>query len=192
MKTLSNPNREQAAQLIAEGRYEYSDIAEKIGVDRRTLHKWRQEPKFAARVDHISREFADGFKKLAIARQEYRLRSLNRLHLKLETLLDQRAADMAKESIPGGDQGVIVRQYKVSGENQVTEYVFDRAVFQEMRAIQEQAAKELGQLVEKHEHKINSVKDLSDEELDALDAELGPGGEAEGGDSQGEGAPAEG
>ena len=57
------------------------------------------------------------------------------------------------------------------------EYAVDTGLLREIRGIQEQAAKELGQLVEKQEMKIRSLKDLSDEELDAiiidLEAEVG-------------------
>ncbi len=187
MKPLSNPQREKAAQLIAEGRFEYGEIAEKVGVERTTLHRWRKDPKFANRVEQISREFSEASKRLAIRRKDYRISVLNRLQTKLENLIEQRAEDMANSNIPGGDQGLVVRQYKVSGENQVTEYVFDRAVLQELRAVQEQAAKELGQLVEKHEHKISSVKDLSDEELELLANELEQA-ETPGSNPEGEGS----
>jgi transposase-like protein len=186
MKILSNPKREQAAQLISEGQYEYGEIAEKLGVDRKTLHRWRNDPRFVARVDHLSREFSESTKQLAIRRKDYRISVLNRLHTKLVNLIEQRAADSTVKDAAGGDQGLIVKQFKVSGDNQVTEYVFDRAVLQELRAVQEQAAKELGQLTEKHEHKISSLKDLSDDELASIAAELDGAGEVESGSSEGD------
>jgi transposase-like protein len=151
MNETPKQRKEEAAQLVAEGRLEYSEIADKVGVDERTLLRWRRTANFIARVEAISDDFLKSSRKLAIARKEYRLGVLNRLHTKLERLMEQRAADVSTAEAAGGDQGLIVRQYKVSGENQVTEYVFDRAVLQEMRALQEQAAKELGEFVEKRE-----------------------------------------
>ncbi len=68
--------KEQAAQLLAEGRYEYQQIAEMVGVTVRALHKWRKNPKFAARVDELSREFANAALKRGIARKEYRIKTL--------------------------------------------------------------------------------------------------------------------
>jgi transposase-like protein len=186
MRELKNPQQEQAAQLVAEGRHEYIEIAEKVGVERRTLHRWRKDKKFAARVEQISAELSDRLLKRAIARKEYRVMVLNRMHTKIETLIEERAANMGEE-IAGGGTGLLVRQYKVSGENQVTEYVYDSAAVRDLLKIQEQAAKELGQLVEKHEHKIRSVKDLSDDELAALAAELDDPQSAEGEDSSGAG-----
>lgn len=186
MKVLSDPKREQAAQLIAEGRFEFGEVAEKVGVDRVTLYRWKRDKRFTARVEQIIADHSRATKRLAIARKDYRVGVLNKLHTKLETLIEQRAADPSTANIPGGDQGLVVRQFKVSGENVVSEYVFDRAVLQELRAVQEQAAKELGQFVEKHEHKIGSLKDLSDDELAALLGELDDSPEAESEDSRGD------
>jgi hypothetical protein len=42
---------ERAAQLIAAGDLSLTAIAARLGLDRRTLHRWRQAPEFAARVD---------------------------------------------------------------------------------------------------------------------------------------------
>lgn len=160
-------DKERAAILIAEGRYEYAEIAHKVGISVRALYKWRCDKKFADRVDQLCAEFSARFKRLAIARREMRISVLNQQHTKLLELQDERSKEM-DGSIAGGSTGLLVRQYKVSGENTVTEYAFDAAVVREIRALEEQAAKELGQLVEKHEHKIRSLKDLSDEELAAI------------------------
>lgn len=151
MARLSDPKKEMAAQYIAEGRLEYGEIAQKVGVERTTLHRWRKEEKFAARVDCLREEFLAAAQDRAIARKDYRLSVLNAKHDKLLTLIEQRAADPTMAEIPGGSTGLVVRQLKVSGETVVSEFVFDRAVLQELRALEEQAAKELGQFVEKRE-----------------------------------------
>jgi Helix-turn-helix of insertion element transposase len=151
MKALPNPVKEQAAQLIAEGRFEFGEIADKVGVDRKTLLRWRKDPKFNSRVDGIRNDFAEATKHLAIRRKDYRIGVLNAKHSKLLTLIEERAADPTMAEIPGGSTGLIVRTMKVSGETVVPEYVFDRAVLQELRALEEQASKELGQIVDKRE-----------------------------------------
>lgn len=186
MKPLSNPKKERASSLVAAGRLEYREIAEKVGVTQVTLYRWRQEPKFVARVSYHVSEISAGVKIAAVASKNHRLAVLNQLQTKLLNLMEQRAADPATVDAAGGDQGLIVRQYKVSGETTVTEFAFDRAVLQELRAVQEQAAKELGQLVNKHEHKITSFKDLSDDELAALAADPDDGAEVEGESSSGD------
>lgn len=151
MKKLSDPLKEEAAQLLAEGRKEYGEVSEKIGVHRETLLRWRREKTFVARIDKLREEFLEAAKDRALARKDYRLSVLNAKHDKLLTLIEQRAADPQMADIPGGTTGLVVKQLKVSGETVVSEYVFDRAVLQELRALEEQAAKELGQIVDKRE-----------------------------------------
>ena len=186
MNSATKAQKEEAAQLIAEGRYEFKEIAQKIGINRETLSRWRREKKFAARVDEISADFARSSKRLAIARKDYRVGVLNKLQTKLETLIEQRAVEMV-DTGAGGDTGLLVKQFKVSGETVVTEYAFDAAVVRELRAVQEQAAKELGQFVEKHEHKIGGLKDLSDDELISILADTGDEAETQGEDPAGAG-----
>jgi transposase-like protein len=182
MKALSNLQKEKAAQLIAEGRYEYGQIAAMGGVERHTITRWRKDPKFSARVDELNREFAESVKHNAIARKERRIGILNALQTKLLTLIEDRAVDLSGE-VAGGQTGLLVRQYKVSGDNSATEYVYDSAVIRDLRAVQEQAAKELGQFVDKHEMKILDLKDMTDEQLAAIIAQAGidedgsPGGQ---------------
>lgn len=186
MKIPLEPSEEQAAQLLAEGRYEYREIAVKVGVEVRTLHNWRKDKDFAARVAEISAEFASAALKRGIARKDYRIGCLANIHSKLLTVIEERAADQSMQDVPGGKSGLMVRTYKVSGETVMTEYAVDTGTIKEIRGIQEQVAKELGQLVEKRETKI-SLKDMTDEQLAELYAEIsepvGSGG-AEGGDRQ--------
>lgn len=48
--------RERALQLIVEGRRD-TEVAHEVGVDRRTLHRWRNDPEFGedlqARIDEL-------------------------------------------------------------------------------------------------------------------------------------------
>jgi transposase-like protein len=169
MKQTPHQIKEQAAVLVAEARYEYGEIAEKVGVSVRTLNHWRKDPKFAARVDELSREFAAAALKRGIARKEYRVNTLANIHSKLLSVIEDRATDPDLAGIPGGDTGLIVRKAVVSAGALVGyEFEVDTGTLRELRGIQEQVAKELGQLVEKKEMKIRSLKDLTDEELDAI------------------------
>jgi transposase-like protein len=173
MKQTPQQIREQAAVLVAEARYEYGEIAEKIGVEVRTLHRWRKDPKFAARVDELSREIRDAALKRAIARKDYRINTLANLHSKLLGVIEARAADPKMAEVPGGDTGLMVKSIVASaGELVGFEYSVDTGTIKELRGIQEQVAKELGQLVEKKEHTVRSLKDLTDVELAALAGEL--------------------
>ena len=173
---------EQAAQLLAEGRYQYREIAENIGITLKTLHNWRKDPAFAERVEKISSEFAARALKRAVAKREYRVNTLSNLHSKLLTVIEERAIAPGMDEVPGGKTGLLVRSPIMSGGKVVgVEYAVDTALIKEIRGIQEQVAKELGQLVERHETKI-SLRDMTDEQLAALLAEASgePGGTPEG------------
>jgi hypothetical protein len=109
--------------------------------------------------------------KRGIARKDYRINCLANVHSKLLTVIEERAADPSMADVPGGKTGLMVKTFKVSGETVMTEYAVDTGTIKELRGIQEQVAKELGQLVEKRETKI-SLKDMTDEQLAELYAEI--------------------
>lgn len=171
MKTTPAEKKEIAAQLLSEGRFQNKEIAEKIEVDLKTLFNWKKDEVFAARVAEISREFATAALKRGIARKEYRIDCLANVHSKILTVIEERAGAADMQNVPGGPSGLLVKSYKVSGETVMTEYAVDTGLIRELRGIQEQVAKELGQLVEKRETKI-SLKDMTDEQLQHLAAEL--------------------
>lgn len=164
--------QERAAVLVAEDYLTDEEIAEQIQLERRTLARWKLQPEFRARVDEITQEMATFARRRGIARRERRLAVLDRTHRRLLKVIEERAADPTMADVPGGTTGLVVRQFKVSGETVVTEYAVDTGTIRELRAVAEQAAKELGQTVERHEHRvIRSAKDLSDEELAAIASE---------------------
>lgn len=171
MSKLSVSVREEAAQMVAEGRYELTQIAEKLGITRQGLHKLRRTPAFAARVDEISREFADAALKRALARKDYRITCLANRHSLLREVIEARAAAPDMQEIPGGHTGIMVRKPVTSKDGICGyEFVVDTGTLKELRAVEEQVAKELGQFVEKREVKadvIHSLKDATDDELDA-------------------------
>jgi len=170
--------RESAAQLLAEGRYGYSEIAAKVGVSVRALHKWRKNPIFARRVAEFAREFLEAAMRRGIARLDFRIKTLADAHSKLLELIEERAADPKMQDIPGGKTGLIVMQFRAvgTGDRQkiVPEFVFDASLIREVRAIQAAAAKELGQITEKFEFK-RSFKDMTDAELLQLIGDADPG-----------------
>lgn len=168
---LEEAPKEAAAQMISEGRYTFGEIAEKVRVDRKTIFAWRNDPVFAARVKEISREFSEQFKSLGICRKEYRIGTLANLQSKLLTVFEERGADSAMQEIAGGKTGLIVQTWKMGKDDCRPEYAVDTGAIRELRGIQEQAAKELGQLVEKRETKL-SLKEVDDEQLAELIADL--------------------
>ena len=140
--------------LVAEDELSDEQIAERIGVHRTTLAAWKKDATFAGLVgDQVGRLNA-AMLKLPIAKKRERLKTLDALHSKAIGVIEERAVSMADEA-PGTSTGLMVRQTKIQssgdGVTIVKEYSVDTALLREIRALEEQAAKELGQWSEKHE-----------------------------------------
>lgn len=159
-----NAQRHEAALLLAENELSDEKIAERVGVTRRTLARWKVDPEFAAQVGDNVGQIQAAMLRHSIAKKHKRLGVLDELHDKLLTVVAERAADyadVADGEVPaGGGTGVIVRQIKQIGSGRdaqvVEEFGVDVGLIREIRALQEQAAKELGQWIEK-----SQVEDLT-------------------------------
>jgi hypothetical protein len=169
--------QERAAALVAEDRYSDERIAEKVGVVKRTLAYWKKQPSFLARVQGITEELAAHARRRGIARRERRLAVLQETHNKLLQVIEERAADPSMAEIPGGTTGHVIRKPVVFGAKVVGyEYAVDTGTIRQLQSVLEQAAKELGQIVERHEHRvIRSIEDLTDDELTAIETEAQKG-----------------
>lgn len=145
----------KAAELLAENELSLNEVAQSVGVMRGSLWAWRQHPQFAEAVAERASEIVTAMYKHYIAKKHKRIATLDRLHKKALDVIDQRAADPQMQRVPGGNSGLLVRTEKQQGLGRnattIVEYTFDRALVSEIRAIQEQAARELGQWVEKAE-----------------------------------------
>lgn len=159
-ETLS-AKQKQAAVLCAEDRLTDEQIAATVGVVRATLNNWRQREDFQEAVKAADAKLLAAALRLPIARKHHRLKVLNTLHDKAITVIDERAAERAY-SAPGMDTGLVVHQTKQIGSGQyaqtIDEFAVDTALMREIRAIQEQAAKEAGQWVEKSEDVGSGVR----------------------------------
>lgn len=147
-----SPQKIEAAVMVAHDELTDEAIAERIGITRRTLANWKNNPEFSDYVDEENRKVQAAMLRLDIAKRHKRVARLNELHDKLFTVIDERAASLAGEA-PGGGTGLLVHQVKVVGSGpsaqMVDEYVVDAGTIREIRALQEQAASELGQKIDK-------------------------------------------
>jgi len=141
--------------MLAEDRYPDERIAELCEVSRATLARWKADGGFSARVDEITALYSDRALKFGLARRERRLQVLSDVHERVLTLIDARASDANMVSVPGGTTGLLVRDAKSVGSGKVCRvinvYTVDIPLLRELRAIEEQIAKELGQWTEKRE-----------------------------------------
>lgn len=184
----------RAAVLVAEDELSDVEIADVIGIGRTTLHRWKQHPDFRAQVAHRAEDIARSMLRLTIAKKHKRVKVLDDLHRKLLTVIDERAESYADEARdesaeavarramrslfgggdedtpPGAGTGLILKQYKQIGAGRnaqlITEYAVDTRTIGEIRSLHEQAAKELGQWVEKSE----TTHDATESFVEALRA----------------------
>lgn len=173
--------RELAAQLLADGRLSDWEIAEKCGICRATLYNWRQAPAFAQRVAEHLAVFRDEVHRRGLASRDRRVRRQNDHWNRLQTVIENRAEEYARaldkhRADPKGNPPI--HPAALTGLLVWTEdgWEVDTALLKELRALEQHAAKELGQWSEKHEFDFSN---LSDEEIIARAASaLGRSGAA--------------
>jgi transposase-like protein len=152
---------ERAAQLIADGKLTNQKVADEVGVARQQLDRWKTYPEFRSRVEANVEEFRATVRASGIAQLERRVAALNDRWLKMQTVIEKRAAAYADDD-HGGETGLIRR--KVSGwvgkgdeREPVYDYEFDAALLKELREHEKQAAQELGQWTEKVQSEVRAT-----------------------------------
>lgn len=151
-----NATRTKAAVLIAENNMPLYRIAEELKVSHQTLMNWRVTPEFRDRVTEIESELEAAVFQLPIAKRRERVKGLQDLKERLLLIVEDRETHLSQDpEAVGGRSGLVVKQTKSVGYGKnseiVTEYGFDPAIVRELRAIDEQAAKELGQWTDRQE-----------------------------------------
>lgn len=142
----------EAAVLLAADEITNEKIAEQCGISVRSLYRAQQHPEFQARVhEHVS-AFQAAMLRHSIAKRHKRLAVLDRLHEKALDVIEERSQGPDQDT-PGSSTGLLVKTFKQIGSGPdaypIAEYAVDVALMREIRALQEQAAKELGQWEEK-------------------------------------------
>jgi hypothetical protein len=162
-----NAKRHRAAILVAEDDLPDHAIAKEVGIGKRTLEDWKAHPDFMAQVGgHIGQLQASALK-FSIAKRHKRVGDLDKLYRKAMDVVELRAAQYCGEAdtpaeaarrifrngtVPEAVTGLLVKKESISGNGIIsTEWAVDTGLLKEIRALQEQAAKELGQWVERSE-----------------------------------------
>lgn len=144
------------ALLVADDRLNDEQIAERAGITRRTLTTWKQHPEFAARVaEHVAAQ-REAVMSQGIADKVKRIAALDDRWDRMQTVIAERADVDEWSDVAGWGTGLLVHQRKQIGGGRdaqvVDEFAVDTGLLKELRAHEEQAAKELGQWTEKLEH----------------------------------------
>lgn len=138
--------KSRAAELIAADELSDEEIAAEIGVSARTLYRWKKNENFQKLVTEYREKLTAAMWRLPIAQKRKRVATLNKLHESALRLIEARAEKYAEdEDAAGGDTGLLVKTERTVGPVTTVEYAADTALMREIRALEEQAAKELGQ-----------------------------------------------
>lgn len=155
--------KERAAFLVADDKLSDEQIAADLNIGRTTLHRWKTDAAFRARVEEIKAEVRAKLSALGIAARQNRLDALNDRARRMADVIKQRAENL-KDVPGGGNTGLLVRQVKGIGKGEdfqvVEEYAVDTALLREMREHEKQAAIEVGEWTEKREHTGKDGEDL--------------------------------
>lgn len=165
-----NAKRERAAILVAEDEIPDHAIAKEVGVTKKTLENWKLHPDFQAHVGGHVGQIQAGMLKLAIAKKHKRLEVLDDLYRRALDVVELRAMQYApvdgtqeaagaaarrifgNGNVPEAITGLLVKKETPTNTGRVAvEWNVDTGLMKEIRALQEQASKELGQWVERSE-----------------------------------------
>lgn len=163
--------KQDAARHVAEDVLSDASIAEQLGINRRTLTRWKQHPTFVARVAELRAAWAQAVADEGLANRKNRVAALNDRWQRMLQVIDERGDDPAMVDVPGGPTGLLVHQTKAVGAGKqqtlIDEYAVDTGLLRELRAHEEQAAKELGQWTDRSELTV-----ALSEEIDKLAREF--------------------
>lgn len=159
--------------MVAQDEQTDEAIAAEARVTRRTLARWKLHPEFRARVDEHLAATRKELLSRGIADQAERIKAKQDRWRRLHRVIEARAADPDMAAVPGGTTGVLVHQVKGIGRGAdfqvVHEYAVDTGLLAEMDRLEMDVARELGQVVDKSEHKVEiSAKVYLDPVMDQV------------------------
>lgn len=140
-----------ASQLVADDALSNEQIAAKVGVSRQTLDLWIANPTFQERVVAIREAYRVKIEAEGIANRQNRIAAQNDRWDRMRRVIEARAQANPRDNDapPGAESGLHVRQEKQIGAGRnairVVEWKVDTGLLAELRAHEQQAAKELGQ-----------------------------------------------
>lgn len=149
---------DQAAFLIAEDRMSLKDVEEKTGVATSRLKRMLTliDGEFTKRVEKYRQDWITKLKNKGSANRDIRINVLDEMHDKLVQIYRDRAKFYKNKKHPGVNTGMMIRTIKAVGHGPKAKFVrgweLDKDLTKEIREIELQMAKELGQWSEKTEN----------------------------------------
>lgn len=186
---LKNPRRELFALHLAAGKTAaaaYRDAGFAAGGAAQSAHRLFQSEEIQNRVAELRAEIGAKLIDATVRDVNARIERLQRRCDAMDTIVRERGESAEMQDIPGGRTGFVTLKFKLLGRGEdakvIREHAVDGELLREMRAHEEQAARELGQYAEKHEISGPGgeplaigdprLQRLNDDELKALEAML--------------------
>lgn len=173
--------RVEAAILMAQDALSDVQICRSVGMtDRATLRLWRNEPAYGAMLGQLRQVILEATLMSGVANALTRLRAKDSRWRRLNAVIEQRAQKYHREPtdpdyaemVPGGDTGLLVQGVKVLEDGTpVYEYRVDTQTLRELRELEADVAKELGQMAPErslHLHASASLTEALDPEALAM------------------------
>lgn len=146
------PDREErqahAAILLAEDELSDSEIAQRCGITRRTLMRWKKQSSIQQKIDEqlrLSKQESEG---QMIVERQLRIAGMEARLYEIADIIRERAHSPEMKGVPGGDTGLVRRRkvcFKRHGGLAVDVYEVDIALMREERRLLVEVAKALGQ-----------------------------------------------
>lgn len=151
---LKNPRQEAFAAGIVAGKSatkSYTDAGYAETGAAQSAVRLLRNPSVSARIAELRAEIGSKLEKNTIRDLSQRLSAYQDRWDRMRRVIDERAATYELVKVPGGGTGLLVKTLRAVGSTFVEEYAVDTGLLREMRELELQAAKELGQFEEKHQ-----------------------------------------
>lgn len=154
------------AAYLGEARFHVTNAAIAAGYSPKTAYSQGSDLLKKPEIQAAIQAWRDKVKTHGVADLDYRVARLDELEQKYWKVIEARAAELGNDpKAAGGQTGMITREHRivgVAGDTRVlTSYVADVALTKELRAIYDDAAKEMGQRVAKHETKLDASESFA-------------------------------
>jgi hypothetical protein len=155
---LKNSKHEKFATLVARGKSAREAYVlagyKKKGAEPNSSRLIRND-KIVVRISEIQSVISEKLINQSIAVKEARIRAVNERWLKMQQVIAERAVDISMKGVAGGSTGLLAHDQKGVGSGPAAEvidvYEVDTGLLKELREHEVQAAKEMGQWIEKGE-----------------------------------------
>jgi hypothetical protein len=132
----------EAATLLFDDILPDREVAEKLGVDERTLRRWQNMSAFIDCIAELRHDFINKARRHILASKEYRLCCKMDRHRAITRIIAERAA-ACDPSIPGAASGLLTKRVRITKDGETIEYRFDSAPSKELSRLEAEINKEL-------------------------------------------------